>query len=162
MKYFLSLLLFVFSSTVAAGGLIPKLEGTCSEILSTFDFVERNKDEPAGQIMFNGVEGTAGAFCDGEQFTKALVIFQVDSADMAASLFKALEADLKITHGPIDLIKTREFIEALYMAELMYGAPGFMGTTVYSVWPSDKNGLDIKVNKVGGSWSVVIAFGEQN
>jgi len=164
MKYFLASLIFICSATVNAGGLIPKIEGTCNEIVNMFDFVEREKNQPAGQIVFNGVEGTVGVFCNygDEDFKQAMVIFEAESVDMAASLFNALEADLKLTHGPIDIKKTQEFIEALYLAKLMSGAPGFMGTTVYSIWPPEKNELDLQVSKVGGSWTVVIAFGKRN
>lgn len=159
MKYLFVLITLIFSSNSAAESLVPKLSGSCEEITNTFNFIEREKDHPAGVIHFEGFEGIAGVICEENLFKKAIIIFELESIEMAYSLYKSLENNLILTHGNIDAEKTQEVVEALYTPMSMFHEPGFLGTTVYAIWPADKNGLNLKVYKVGRRLTVAVVFG---
>ncbi|MCC5825303.1 hypothetical protein [Alkalimonas sp.] len=159
MKYFFALMALIYSLTSIAESLVPKLNGSCDEIINTFDFIEREKDQSAGIVYFEGFEGLAAVFCDDKNFRRAMIIFEVESVDTAISLYKALERNLKLVHEEIDTVKTHEFAESLYLFEVMSGEPGFLGGMVYAIWPSDKNGLNLKIHKAGRAWTVAVFFG---
>ncbi|GHG60013.1 hypothetical protein GCM10010919_03070 [Alishewanella longhuensis] len=159
MKYLFVLITLIFSSGSVAESLVPKLSGSCEEITNTFNFIEREKDYPAGVIHFEGVEGIAAVICEENLFKKAMIIFELESFEMAYSLYKSLENNLILTHGNIDIAKTHEVVEALYTPVSMFHEPGFLGTTVYAIWPEDKNGLNLKVYKAGRRLTVAVVFG---
>ena len=136
------------------------LNGSCNEVSDSFVYTTKPSEESSGEIEFEGHRGVVAVFCEREIFKSAMVMFQPKTAEEAAVLYNSLEAGLEQKFGEMDLAKSKEYAEMLYVSQMLIGKAGIMATTVAGKWGADQGNLELALNKISDNWVVVIRFGE--
>ena len=161
MRIFSGLIILFISSFGLCESPAFLLKGSCKEVSDSFIYKKIPSKENPGEIEFEGYSGVVAVFCEEEIFESAMVMFQPETANEAAVLYNSLEAGLKQTFGKMDIAKSKEYAEMLYLSQMLIGKAGIMATTVAGKWGIDQNNLELALNKISDNWVVVIRFGEE-